>query len=80
MEGGFRLGGHAVSAHPVEDPVCRRLAVFSYRLQLGLVAFHVYLLGFLLTLWLPSLVTNLRIHEFDEVRVPKVIFLKFHLI
>lgn len=67
MEGGFRLGGHAVSAHPVEDVNSSRLVVFSFRLQLGLLAHHFALLGFPMTLWLPGLVTRLRIHEFDEV-------------
>lgn len=54
-------------AHPVTDPVSGNTMLFTFRLQLGLVAWTWRLFGYALTLRLPGLVTKLAVREFSEV-------------
>lgn len=66
--GGYqRVGGDAVCAHPVQDPTTGNEVLFSFRLQLGLVAWNFLLFGYAITLWLPGLVTKLSVREFSQV-------------
>ena len=67
LSGSNRVGGEAVCAHPVTDPVSGNHVLFSFCLQLGFVAWSFVLFGWTLTLWLPGLVTQLKLREFDEV-------------
>ena len=67
LGGSSRVGGEAVCAHPVTDPVSGNHVLFSFCLQLGFVAWSFLLFGWKLTLWLPGLVTQLRIREFNQV-------------
>ena len=68
LAGGNRVGGEAMCAHPVTDPSSGNHVLFSFCLQLGFVASTFLLFGWKLTLWLPGLVTQLRIREFNEVQ------------
>jgi hypothetical protein len=68
LAGGNRVGGDAVCAHPVADPVTGNTMLFTFRLQLGLIAWSCTLFGWVLTLWLPTLVTKLAVREFNQVR------------
>ncbi len=67
LPGTDRVGGEAVCAHPVTDPESGNHVLFSFCLQLGFVAWSFLLFGWKLTLWLPGLVTRLKIREFNEV-------------
>ena len=67
MPGGLLLGGDAVSAHPVEDPATQHLILFTFRLQLGFIAYRFLLWGWMCTCWLPGLLTKLSVREYDRV-------------
>ena len=67
LAGSERVGGEAVCAHPVTDPVSGNHILFSFCLQLGFVACTFLLFGWKMTIWLPGLVTRLSIREFNEV-------------
>ena len=68
LPGSRRVGGEAVCAHPVTDPRSGNPALFTFCLQLGLVACSFEVFGCKLTLWLPGLVTQLNLREFNKVQ------------